>query len=87
MIDWKEVHKLTVNGSPEPPRRLEKSEEEWRKELTEEQFRVTRKHGTERPYSGEFTHVYAVVLSCLILPRNLNPVRAGRALQNPSKIM
>jgi peptide-methionine (R)-S-oxide reductase len=32
--------------------RLEKSEGEWREVLTEEQFRVTRKQGTERAFSG-----------------------------------
>ncbi len=31
-----------------------KSEEEWKKELTEEEFLVTRKKGTERKYSSEF---------------------------------
>jgi len=30
---------------------VNKSEEEWRAELTDEQFRVTRKHGTEAPFS------------------------------------
>jgi len=54
MIDWKEVHRLTVNGSPAPPQRVEKSEQEWRKQLTKEQFNVTRKKGTERPYTGEY---------------------------------
>ena len=32
--------------------RLEKSDEEWRQVLTPEQFRVTRRNGTERAFSG-----------------------------------
>jgi peptide-methionine (R)-S-oxide reductase len=31
-----------------------KSEEEWRRQLTDEQFRVTRKHGTERAFTGAY---------------------------------
>ena len=31
---------------------ISKSDEEWREQLTAEQYRVTREHGTERAFSG-----------------------------------
>ena len=31
-----------------------KSEEEWKKQLSPEQYKVTRKHGTERAFTGEY---------------------------------
>ncbi len=34
--------------------KIVKSDDEWRAQLTEEQFRVTRRHGTERPFSGAY---------------------------------
>ena len=34
--------------------KVQKTEAEWKKQLTPEQFRVTRKHGTERAFTGEY---------------------------------
>lgn len=36
--------------------KVQKSEDEWRDQLSEEQFRVMRQKGTEIPYSGEFVY-------------------------------
>jgi peptide-methionine (R)-S-oxide reductase len=51
-MNWNDVIKYANNGSPSPDQLIEKSDDEWRKQLTAEQFRVTRESGTEPPGSG-----------------------------------
>jgi peptide-methionine (R)-S-oxide reductase len=36
------------------PDRLEKSDSDWVRELTPEQYRITRRKGTEPPFTGEY---------------------------------
>ena len=36
--------------------KIVKTEAEWKEQLTPEQFQVTRKHGTERAFTGEYAN-------------------------------
>ncbi len=34
--------------------KITKTDAEWRAQLTDEEYRITRKHGTERPFTGPY---------------------------------
>lgn len=53
MLKWKDVLKQADEGNLTPPRRVDKTEAEWRAQLSPEAFQVTRQHGTERAFSSE----------------------------------
>lgn len=58
MMNWNDVIKFANNGSPKPERRVEKTDEEWRTQLTPSQYKIARKKGTEPAFSGEYCHAH-----------------------------
>jgi len=38
-------------------REVQLSDEEWRERLTPEQYEILRRHGTERPFTGEYVNL------------------------------
>lgn len=51
-----------TSDAADPGAEVSKTEEQWRQELSPEEFRVLRQAGTERPYTGEYwdTHTAGV---------------------------
>src|SRR4028119_2127859 len=58
VLTWKEVIRFAKEGNPKPDRAVERTEEEWRAQLTPEEYRVTRLKGTERAFSSEMCSLF-----------------------------
>jgi peptide-methionine (R)-S-oxide reductase len=57
-MNWNDVLDYASQGNPEPPRRVEKTEEEWKALLSSEEYFVTRQKGTERAFVGEYCQAH-----------------------------
>ncbi len=57
-MKWLDVLQYAKNGNLTPPHRVEKSDDEWKQILSEEEFYVTRKKGTERAFTGEYCEAH-----------------------------
>ncbi|MBB6327925.1 peptide-methionine (R)-S-oxide reductase [Algoriphagus iocasae] len=58
MINWNDVIKYANHGNPEPPRRVEKKDAEWKEILSPEEYRVARQKGTERAHSSDMCTIF-----------------------------
>ena len=58
MLNWNSIIQIAKNGNPKPEKRVEKTPSEWKEILTDEQYRVTRLKGTERPHSSELCSLF-----------------------------
>lgn len=57
-LRWKHIVDLARSGNEPPPRRVEKSDAEWRQQLSAEEYHVARGKGTERPFSSEMCALF-----------------------------
>jgi peptide-methionine (R)-S-oxide reductase len=48
---------MATKHDTDSARDVQLSDEEWRKRLSPEQYKILRQHGTEAPFTGEYVHV------------------------------
>ena len=58
MLTWRDVTQFVKQGNPQPDSRVEKTDVEWRAQLTPEQYRVTRTKGTEPAFSSAMCSLF-----------------------------
>jgi methionine-R-sulfoxide reductase len=66
ILKWQDVLRTAEEGNPAPDHKVVKSEEEWRKQLTPEEYHVTREAGTERAFSSAMCSLFEPgIYSCI----------------------
>jgi methionine-R-sulfoxide reductase len=65
MLKWPDILTLAKDGNPPPDRKVVKTDPEWRAQLSPEEYRVTRKAGTERAFSSMCSAFEPGIYSCL----------------------
>jgi peptide-methionine (R)-S-oxide reductase len=58
VLRWNDVLAVSRRGNVTPPRRVEKSDAEWRAQLSREQYDVARRKGTERAFSSDLCSLF-----------------------------
>lgn len=59
MLTWENIQNYADNGNPEPSHHVEKSDDQWRQQLSDAEYAITRQAGTERPFSSESCQLFS----------------------------
>lgn len=58
MLNWNDIIKFTNHGNPVPPRRVEKTDLEWKELLSPDAYFIARGKGTEPAHSSDMCGLF-----------------------------